>query len=109
MVYLENTTEAQPLFIPRSRADVFGRLTLALRSTVGLEIVVDAEAIDLDTTPLYYRVAVALPEGTATGEYEYTLAVGEELMSSGLLVIGENSTASQYNKEITYEQYEQTE
>ena len=106
MVYLENTTEARPLFIPRSRADVFGRLTLALRSTVGLEIVVDAEAIDLDTTPLYYRVAVALPEGTATGEYEYTLADKTGTIASGVAYVGTLAQPTETDNTIQYEQTE---
>lgn len=106
MVYLENTTEAQPLSIPRSRADVFGRLTLALRSTVGLEIVVDAEAIDLDTTPLYYRVAVALPEGTVTGEYEYTLADKTGTLASGVAYVGTLAHPTETDNTIQYEQTE---
>ena len=106
MVYLENTTEAQPLFIPRSRADVIGRLTLALRSTVGLEIVVDAETIDLDTTPLYYRVAVALPEGTATGEYEYTLADQTGTLASGVAYVGTLAQPTETDNTIQYEQTE---
>lgn len=106
MVYLENTTEAQPLFIPRSRADVFGRLTLALRSTVGLEIVVDAETIDLDTTPLYYRVAVALPEGTATGEYEYTLTDQTGTLASGVAYVGTLAQPTETDNTIQYEQTE---
>lgn len=106
MVYLENTTEAQPLFIPRSRADVFGRLTLALRSTVGLEIVVDAETIDLDTTPLYYRVAVALPEGAATGEYEYTLADETGILASGVAYVGTLAQPTETDNTIQYEQTE---
>lgn len=106
MVYLENTTEAQPLFIPRSRADVFGRLTLALRSTVGLEIVVDAEAIDLDTTPLYYRVAVALPEGAAEGEYEYALADETGTLATGVAYVGTLAAPTETDNTIQYEQTE---
>lgn len=106
MVYLENTTEAQPLFIPRSRAEVVGSLALTLRSTVGLEIVVDAEAIDLDTTPLYYRVAVALPDGIAEGEYEYTLADDTGALATGIAYIGELADPTETDTEIRYEQTE---
>lgn len=106
MFYLENTTEAQPLFIPRSRAESFGRLTLALRSTVGLEIIVDAEAIDLDTTQLYYRVAVALPDGTAQGEYEYTLSDDTGALATGIAYIGDLDRPTETDNTITYEQTE---
>lgn len=106
MVYLENTTEAQPLFIPRSRAEVVGSLTLALRSTVGLEIVVDAEAVDLETTPLYYQVAVALPDGVAEGEYEYTLADDTGALATGVAYVGKLTNPTETDTEIRYEQTE---
>lgn len=106
MVYLENTTDAQPVFIPRSRADVAGDLTLALRSTVGLDIVVDAEAIDLDTTPLYYRVAVALPEGAADGEYEYTLSDETGALATGVAYVGTLARPTETDNNIEYEQTE---
>lgn len=106
MVYLENTNEAQPLFIPRSRADVTGSLTLTLRSTVGLAVVVDAEAIDLDTSPLYYHVAVALPDGIAEGEYEYTLADDTGALATGIAYIGELADPTETDTEIRYEQTE---
>lgn len=106
MVYLENTTEAQPLFIPRSRADVVGTLALTLRSTVGLEIVVDTEAIDLNTSSLYYRVAVALPAGLASGEYEYTLTDDTGKLATGIAYIGTLSRPTETDNTITYEQTE---
>lgn len=106
MVYLENTNEAQPLFIPRSRADVTGSLTLTLRSTVGLAVVVDAEAIDLDTSPLYYHVAVALPDGIAEGEYEYTLADETGALATGVAYVGELADPIETDTDIRYEQTE---
>jgi hypothetical protein len=106
MVYLENTTEAQPLFIPRSRAEVVGDITLTLRSTVGLEIVVNAEAIDLNTSALYYRVAVALPADLAAGEYEYTLTDDTGKIATGVAFIGTLSRPTETDNTITYEQTE---
>ena len=106
MIYLENTTEAQPLFVPRSRADVVGELVLKVRSTVGLETVVDVEAIDLNTSNLYYRLAVVLPEGVAQGEYEYTLSDDTGALSTGIIYVGELSRPTQHDTTITYEQYE---
>lgn len=106
MIYLENTTAAQPLFIPRSKAETIGRLTLKMRSTVGLEIVVDAEALDLDTSELYYRVAVALPEGAADGEYEYTLTDDTGVLSTGIAYVGQLARPEETDNEIRYEQTE---
>lgn len=106
MIYLENTTDAQPLFVPRSRADVTGDLVLKMRSTVGLETVVDVEAIDLNTSALYYRLAVALPEGIAQGEYEYTLSDDTGALSTGIAYVGTLTRPVQHDTPITYEQYE---
>ena len=106
MIYLENTTDAQPLFVPRSRADVVGELVLKVRSTVGLETVVDVEAIDLNTSNLYYRLAVVLPEGVAQGEYEYSLSDDTGALSTGIIYVGELSRPTQHDTTITYEQYE---
>ena len=106
MIYLENTTDAQPLFVPRSRADVVGDLVLKVRSTVGLETVVDVEAIDLNTSNLYYRMAVVLPEGVAQGEYEYSLSDDTGALSTGIIYVGELSRPTQHDTTITYEQYE---
>ena len=109
MIYLQNISDSQVLFVPKSKETPAGDLVFRAKSTIDLETEINQVVIDLGTSDLYYNLAVTLPPKLPNGEYEYTLAVGEELMSSGLLVIGENSTASQYNKEITYEQYEQTE
>lgn len=106
MIYLDYTTAPQPLFVPKSRRETSGELRLTLKGTVGLETVVDAEAIDLETSALYYRIAVVLPSDIATGEYEYTLADGDGTLSSGVAVIRATVDAKQYDTSISYEQYE---
>lgn len=106
MIYLNNTTEAQVVFIPRD-TDLSGTLQFSARSTVGLDIPIAATMVDLKVHRLCYALAVTLPENIATGEYEYTLKAGGEKVSTGLLIIKDGLTdAEQYNKEITYEQYE---
>ena len=106
MIYLEDTPGAQPLFVPRSRADVVGDLVLKIRSTVGLETVVDVDAIDLNTSALYYRLAVALPDGIAQGEYEYSLSDDTGALSTGIIYVGTLTAPTQHDTTITYEQYE---
>lgn len=106
MLYVENTTDAQPLFVPRSRIEIVGDLTLKIRSTVGLEYPVEAEALDLNTSALYYRIAVELPEGVANGEYEYTLADETGTLSQGIVYVGGLLSPVQLDQPITYEQYE---
>lgn len=106
MLYLRNTTESQVLFVPKSGANPDGDLVFKVRSTIDLDEVVNQVVIDLRTSDLYLNLAVELPAGLPDGEYEYSLMAGNDTLSSGLLVIGENFRPSEYNKEITYEQYE---
>ena len=106
MIYLQNTTEAQVMFIPRNGETPRGSLVFKAKSTIDLSMEVNQVVTDLQTSDLYFNLAVTLPDGIPDGEYEYSLYAGEILVSSGLLVIGENFRPSEYNKEITYEQYE---
>ena len=109
MIYLQNTTESQVLFVPRSGAVPEGDLVLKAKNTIDLETEIEETVTDLRTSDLYFNLAIALPAGLPDGEYEYSLSVEGVTLSTGLLVIGENSTPSQYEKDITYEQYETTE
>ena len=106
MVYISNITDSQPIFVPRSRPGISGRLILKLRSTVGLEYVVEAETLDLDVSSLYYRIAVVLPEGVPDGEYEYTLTDNTGTLSSGIVYVGAFDQPRQTDNTITYEQTE---
>lgn len=106
MLYIENITDAQPLFVPRSRAGIVGDLVLKIRSTVGLDYPVVTKALDLNTSDLYYRIAVELPEGIPNGEYEYTLSDGSGTLSQGIVYVGGLLSPVQLDTPITYEQYE---
>lgn len=106
MIYLQNTTESQVMFVPRNGATPQGDLVFKAKSTIDLDVEINQEVTDLQTSGQYYNLAISLPADLPNGEYEYALSVGEILLSSGLLVIGENFRPSEYNKEITYEQYE---
>ena len=106
MIYLQNTTESQVMFIPRSDAVPQGDLVFKARNTIDLDVEINEVVTDLQTSDLYFNLAITLPKDLPNGEYEYTLAVGGIRLSTGLLVIGENFHPSEYNKEITYEQYE---
>jgi len=106
MIYLANTTDAQVAYIPRD-TDFTGTLSLTLKSTVDLDTpYVSATVLDLNVFRTVYAVAVSLPEGIQAGEYKYELAAGGVPVSTGVLVIGEYAhQREQYNKQITYEQY----
>lgn len=106
MIYLRNSTESQVMYIPKNGDVAEGDLVFSARNTIDLETEVSLPVTDLGLSSLYFNLAVSLPADLPDGEYEYNLTIGDVPVSTGLLVIGEDSTTSQYNKDITYEQYE---
>lgn len=106
MIYLANTTDAQVAYIPRD-TDHTGTLSFSLKSTVDLATpYVTATVLDLNVFRTVYAVAVSLPEGIQPGEYKYKLTAGGETVSTGVLVVGDYAhEREEYNKQITYEQY----
>lgn len=93
------------MYIPRNGGNPDGDLVFTAKSTIDLATMVNQEVIDLGTSDQYFNLAITLPAGLPNGEYEYTLTDGVSVLSTGLLVIGESAFPSQYNKDITYEQY----
>lgn len=106
MIYLRNTTEPQELLIPRNGTGAVERLLFTAVNTVDLARRIDQEVTDQAGSDLYAKVSVSLPEDIPDGEYEYTLSDGDTLVSSGLLVVGDYAKPNEYDKEISYEQYE---
>lgn len=106
MIYLQNISESQVMFIPKNGSSAVADLVFRATSTIDLNMKVECDVVDLASSDLYYHVIISLPAGLPDGEYEYVLASGQIPVSSGLLIIGEASDPSQYNKDITYEQYE---
>lgn len=112
MIYLQNIVGSQVMCVPKDGAVISSStvpkddLIFRARNTIDLAVEVNQVVADLQTSDLYYRVAISLPSGLPNGEYEYTLHAGKTLVSSGLLVIGENVKPIEYHNEITYEQYE---
>ena len=105
MIYLKNITDAQTLMIPRNGEVVSRDLSLIVRNTTdhqGFTLSVT----DLNTSGLYFNLAVALPGGLADGEYQYSLKDGNIQVSCGLLYIGDLQSPSQHETTITYKQYE---
>lgn len=105
MIYLTNISDAQILMISRNGGIVTGEMSLVLRNTTDQQETT-LSVTDLNTSGLYFNLAVALPEGIADGEYQYTLKNGNIQLSCGLLYIGDLQSPSQYERTITYQQYE---
>lgn len=105
MVYLSNITDAQTMYVPKIVPKVSGPLILKVRNTVN-QTEAQFIVIDLETSETYYRVAVALPEGTQSGEYEYELSDEHGQLSTGILVVSDAAPDEEYINTIQYEQYE---
>ena len=105
MIYLKNISDAQILMIPRNGGIVTGEMTLVMRSTTDLQETT-LSVTDLNTSGLYFNLAVALPGGLADGEYQYSLKNGNIQVSCGLLYVGDLQSPSQHETTITYKQYE---
>lgn len=105
MIYLKNISDAQILMIPRNGGIVTGEMTLVMRNTTDLQETT-ISVTDLNTSGLYFNLAVALPGGLADGEYQYSLKNGNIQVSCGLLYVGDLQSPSQHETTITYKQYE---
>lgn len=107
MIYLQNTREAQEVYVPRSNgANPQGDLVFKAKNTTNLVEEIDLYVSDLHVSDLYFYLAVILPEDVTDGEYEYVLSYEDEILSTGLLVVGDFENPDQYEKDVTYEQYE---
>ena len=113
MLYIDNTTDAQAVWVPKNYGTqgVPSDLLFTLRSTLDLTRPVAAQVLNLDVSPTYYNIAFALPSGVADGEYRYELTGGGQLLSVGLLYIGAlprgaaPGRVKQYNEPVTYKQF----
>ena len=105
MIYLTNISDAQILMIPRNGVIVTGEMSLVLRNTTDQQETT-LSVTDLNTSGLYFNLAVTLPGGLADGEYQYSLKNGNIQVSCGLLYVGDLQSPSQHETTITYKQYE---
>lgn len=107
MLYLNNIQESQELLVPRNEAVSVNELIFKAKSTIDLDWKIEQEVTDSGASSLYYTVSISLPEGLPDGQYEYSLEGDGQVLSSGVLIIGQYDSPSsdQYQKEITYEQY----
>ena len=105
MIYLKNISDAQILMIPRNGEIMTGEMALVMRNTTDLQETT-LSVTDLNTSGLYFNLAVALPEGLADGEYQYSLKNGDIQVSCGILYVGDLQSPRQHETTITYKQYE---
>jgi hypothetical protein len=106
MIYLRHTTDLQMLYIPKMGRRATGKVILTAVSTIN-QSVFSLSAIDEDSSLLYHKILVELPQRVQPGEYEYAFSdeIGE--LSNGLLVVGELESPIEFNNVTEYEQYEE--
>lgn len=104
MVYLDNRTDKQTLFIPKGLRDARPQLRLLMKSTIGL-LEVAYDVILADNTMLYHKVEVALQGELPAGEYEYILMDDAGALSTGILILGDLDRPEEYVNNAEYEQY----
>lgn len=105
MIYLKNISDAQTLMIPRNGEIVTGEMALVMRNTTDHQETT-LSVTDLNTSGIYFNIAVALPGGLADGEYQYSLKNGDIQVSCGILYVGDLQSPSQHETTIRYKQYE---
>lgn len=83
-------------------------MILKIRNTTDLQEIYNSEVTDKGTSGSYYTFDITLPEDIVDGEYEYILSDNDDVLSTGIITIQGKDTypKEQYNKPITYEQYE---
>lgn len=106
MVYAKDITEAQAMYIPKDGKEASGAMAFTIENTTDHNTHT-FEVISTHYSDHYYLISVEFPNGITAGEYKYTLTNGGDILSTGLLVVGEGDVAKEYNKIIQYEQYEQ--
>ena len=104
MIYLKHTTDLQMMYVPKDGRDAKGNVFLKAFSTIN-QFGFSFDAAEENSSLLYHKVLVELKQDIPSGEYEYTLSDEVGVLSTGLLVIGDLENPTEYNKEITYEQY----
>lgn len=105
MIYLQNRRESQAVLVPKTMQIPDGELVMKARSTIDLETEINVRVLDLHISNNYMYLAMRVPEGCPNGEYQYQIQVDGEVVASGLMMLGDFSSPDQYEKPISYEQY----
>lgn len=111
MIYIGNMTTPQTVYVPLALdgGQDMSAASFGLLSTVDLAPV---ELGGVEVRPAgsargWLAVTLTLPEGLADGSYEYRITAEGQTVSSGCAQVGAyGAEIKQYEKDITYMQYE---
>ena len=104
MIYLQNHTYLQSIYIPKSFRGKGNAYKLVLESTI------DRSKVELEVTDKggtqNYLFDFHLPADTQVGEYYYNVYQDDKLLAQGVAeVIYSDAEIKSYKKDIEYEQY----
>lgn len=89
MVYLENIDSMQLVYVPKVGVLHDGQpIVVKLRSTIGTKEVYEVEASVYEQKRDYWVLALSLGSKNLNGEYEYSVCQQDEVLATGLLIIG---------------------
>ena len=106
MIYLNNSTEAQVVYVPATSIKADGTLTFTLKNTIDNNEPISLSVTSTSESDIYYKFNISLSAKIQEGEYEYELKKGTTDLEKGLAMVGESSQKKEYNTIISYEQYE---
>jgi hypothetical protein len=106
MIYLNNSTATQVVYVPATSIKVDGTLTFTLKNTIDNNEPISVSVTSTNESDIYYKFNLSLTAKIQEGEYEYELKKGTTDLEQGLAIVGDSSQKKEYNNIISYEQYE---
>lgn len=107
MIYLNNTTEEQEVFLPIiERKGANATYTLRLRSTMTGEAVLDDILVeDLNLFANYYEFVFCLPSLVATGTYQLDVLQAGSVVCTMLAQVETSEYFIEDNNDLKFKQY----
>ena len=107
MIYLNNTTEEQEVFLPIiERKGANATYTLRLRSTMTGEAVLDDILVeDLNRFADYYEFVLTLPSPIATGTYRLDVLQAGSVVCTMLAQVEASEYFIEDNNDLKFKQY----
>ena len=107
MIYLNNTTEEQEVFLPIiERKGANATYTLRLRSTMTGEAVLDDILVeDLNRFADYYEFVLTLPSSIATGTYRLDVLQAGSVVCTMLAQVEASEYFIEDNNDLKFKQY----
>ena len=100
MIYINNSTSPQVIYVPASEKKVEGALTFTLWSTVDRNSPLSVSVSQEGQSDICYKFMLTLTSKLQEGEYEWSLKKGDDTLDCGLAMVGSASSKTEYNSVI---------